>query len=168
MKGFNARRRFAACAFVVACLSGCSSDEGTASDVGEIGLNLQLAPRVTLDSVSRTVSNAGTGFSRSGTVNVRSSNGLSFQIGGLPTGSGYIITLSATSVDGSLSCLGSASFEVVAGSVTPVGLELDCVGARADAGAVIVTGTAQVCANIDALDVAPLETSVNGNIALGA
>jgi hypothetical protein len=168
MKGFNARRRLAACAFVVACLSACASDEGTTGDVGEIGLNLQLAPRVTLDSVSWTVSNAGTGFSRSGTVNVRSSNGLTFQIGGLPTGGGYLITLSATSVDGSLSCLGSASFDVVAGTVSPVSVELDCVGARADAGSVVITGTAQVCANIDALDVAPLETSVNGNIALAA
>jgi hypothetical protein len=32
----------------------------------------------------------------------------------------------------------------------------------------VVTGTAQVCANIDALDAAPLETSVNGTIALAA
>jgi hypothetical protein len=168
MKGFNARRRLAACAFVVACLSACASDEGNPDDVGEIGLNLQLAPRVTLDSVSWTVSNAGSGFSRSGTVNVRLSNGLSFQIGGLPTGGGYLITLSATSVDGSLSCLGSASFDVVPGTVSPVSVELDCVGARADAGAIVVTGTAQVCANIDSLDVAPLETTVNGSIALAA
>jgi hypothetical protein len=160
-------------ALSLAGLSGCSSDTGSdpggsEGDVGNIGLELQLAPGVTVNTVSWTVSNVGNGFTRSGSVNVQFSNTVSFQVGGLPAGSGYSIALTATSVDGSFTCSGSASFSVMAGTVSSVNVNLACSAAPGGNGSVAVHGTTQICANIDALSVSPLETTVNNPIALSA
>jgi len=157
-------------------LGSCSNDTGNRTtavgpggdSVGEIGLQLQIAPGVTINTVNWTISNATSGFVRSGSVNEQFSNTISFQVGGIPAGAGYSIALSATSVDGSFSCSGSASFSVTAGATTSVGITLTCSAGAADAGTIVVSGTKQICANIDSLSVAPLETTVNNPIALSA
>src|SRR3954453_4065450 len=139
----------------MASISACSSESGTYSNVavegatGNVGMQLQIAPGVTVNTVSWSITNATTGFSKSGTVNVQFSNVVKFQVGGLPSGAGYTITLTATSVDGTISCSGSASFSVVPGATTGVTLTLVCTGAAADAGTIVVNGSTQVCANIN-------------------
>ena len=77
--------------------------------------------------ISWNITNAGTGFSRSGTVNVQNSNTIRFQVGGLPAGAGYTVNLTATTVDGAFSCAGSAGFSVAAGMTNPVMLTLTCM-----------------------------------------
>jgi len=146
---------------------GCASeaDEGP---TGSLSMELQIAPGVTINSVAFTINNPGTGFSKTGTVNVRFSNTISFQTGAIPAGPGYTITLSATSVDGSFSCSGSAPFTVAAGSTTAVGLTLSCSTAPAGQGTIVVNGTTQICANLDSLSASPLETAVGTPIALSA
>ena len=86
----------------------------------------------------------------------------------MPAATGYTISLSATSVDGSFSCAGSATFDVTAGATVNVGITLACTTAGSNKGTVVVNGTTQICANIDSLSVAPLETTVNNPIALAA
>ena len=95
-------------------------------DVGTIGLDLQVAPGVTISTISWNITNAGTGFSRSGTVNVQNSNTIRFQVGGLPAGAGYTIALTAMTADGAFSCAGSAPFFVMAGMTSAVSLTLTC------------------------------------------
>jgi hypothetical protein len=129
-------------------------------------MQLQLAPGVSVNTVNWSITNATTGFSRSGSVNVQFSNVVKFQVGGLPSGAGYTITLTATSVDGTISCSGSASFSVVPGATTGVNLTLVCTGASPDAGTIVVNGATQVCANINSLSVFPLETTVDQPISL--
>ena len=58
-------------------------------DIGTIGFSLQVAPGVTISTISWSITNTATGFSRSGTVNVQNSNTIRFQVGGLPAGAGY-------------------------------------------------------------------------------
>jgi hypothetical protein len=53
-------------------------------------------------------------------VDVRFSDMLALQVGGIPAGGGYTIALSAMSVDGAFRCAGSADFEVSAQTTTPV------------------------------------------------
>jgi hypothetical protein len=118
--------------------------------------------------VTWTINNATTGFTRSGTVNVRFSNNLQFLTGAIPAGSGYTILLAATSADGAFSCTGMASFNVTAGGITPIGLTFNCSTAPPGQGGIVVTGTTQVCANLDSVGVSPLETAVNTPIALSA
>src|SRR5205809_6962642 len=87
-------------------LMGCSQPPPSTQegDVGTIGFALQVAPGVTVNTISWTIGNTGSGLSQSGTVNVQNSNTIRFQIGGLPSGAGYTIALTATSVDGAFSC----------------------------------------------------------------
>jgi hypothetical protein len=144
---------------------GClGSDEPT----GSIGMELQIAPGVTINTVNWTISNPTTGFTRAASVNVRSSNTISFQTGGIPAAAGYTIALTAMSVDGAFACSGSAGFSVTARTTTTVGLTLSCSTAPAGQGTVVVNGTTQICANLDSLGASPLETAVNTQISLSA
>jgi hypothetical protein len=99
---------------------------------------------------------------------VQVSNIVRFQIGGLPSGAGYTITLTGTSVDATIACSGSADFSVVPGATTAVNLNLICTGGAADAGTIVVNGSTQVCANINSISVFPLETTVDSTVALSA
>src|SRR5262249_46380543 len=101
--------------------SGCSTNDGSASrsDVGSIGLALQLASGATLNSVSYTITGPG-GFSRAGTIDTSQSTTISAVIGDIPAGSGYSIALQGTTTDGRTSCAGAATFNVVAHATTAV------------------------------------------------
>jgi hypothetical protein len=147
--------------------TGCS-DEVDDETTGTVEMDLQIGPSVTINTVTWTISNAMTGFTRSGTVNVKFSNSLQFVTGGLPAGAGYTLLLAATSADGAFSCTGTASFTVTAGSITPINLTFTCSTAPPGQGGVVVVGTTQVCANLDSVGVSPLETAVNTPIALSA
>jgi hypothetical protein len=143
---------------------GEAADENT----GTVGMELQIAPGVTINTVNWTISNATTGFTRTGSVTVRFSNTISFQAGAIPAATGYSITLSATSVDGAFACSGSASFNITAGATSLVALTLNCSTAPAGQGTVVVGGTTQICANLDSVSASPLETEVNTPISLAA
>lgn len=154
---------------VVAVLSlmvGCSTEPAPA--MGGMTMDLDIAPGVSIDTVSWTIQNAATGYLRSGDVDVQFSSTLAFQVGALPAGSGYTIALSAMSVDGAFQCAGSAEFEVSAQTTTPVAIQLYCSATTAGTGTVLVTGTTQICAALTALEASPLETSVHAPIALSA
>jgi len=147
--------------------AGCAS-EAADGPMGSIAMELQIAPGVTINTVNWSITNSGTSFTKSGSVNVRFSNTISFQTGGIPAGTGYAITLTATSVDGSFSCTGTANFSVTAGTTTPVSLTLNCSTAPGGNGTIVVVGTTQVCANLDSVGVSPLETAVGTPISLSA
>ena len=101
--------------------SGCSTDGGSASksDVGSIGLALQLASGTTLNSVSYTITGPSS-FSRAGTIDTSQSTTITAVIGGLPAGSGFSIALDGTTTDGGTHCLGAAPFDVAAHATTAV------------------------------------------------
>src|SRR6185436_19557567 len=138
-----------ASAMSFSCSPPPSSGDG---DVGTVGFELQVAPGVTISTVSWNIANAGTAFTLSGTVNVQNSNTLRFQVGGVPAATGYTITLNATTVGAALTCTGSAPFNVVAGMTTAVSLTLACQAGNGS-GTVVVTGTTAVCATITGLSV---------------
>lgn len=163
-----ARTSLAGVAMAIMTLaSGCTM-EAADEAMGTVGMELQIAPGVTINTVNWTISNSTSGFSRMGSVSVRFSNTIAFQVGAIPTGAGYSISLTATSVDGAFTCSGSASFSSNAGAITPVSLTLSCSTAPGGAGTIVVIGTTQVCANLDSLGASPLETAVNTPISLSA
>jgi len=147
-------------------LFGCSSEPLSSADaeqVGSLGLNLQAAPGVTLNSVTYTV--AGNGFSKAGTIDTSGSNTISGTIGGIPAGKGYTITLSATSAEGSATFTGSASFDVTAGKTTAVTVHLKGTASTGN-GSVSVNGTLNVGPVIDELTVTPLTLNVGSKVTL--
>src|SRR3954465_1006025 len=125
----HARNAILVSSFLAATLSACSPppSSGHDGDVGTIGLALQVAPGVTINTISWSIANATTAFTQSGTVNVQNSNTIRFQVGGLPAGAGYTITLNATSADGAFTCAGMAGFAVTAGMTSTVSVMLTCV-----------------------------------------
>jgi hypothetical protein len=150
---------------LIACSGAMPEDGAGDASRGDVGVELQLAPGVTLNTVSWTVTNAASGFTRSGSVNVKSSNSIRFRVGGLPAGSGYSLELSGTSVDGSLTCSGSATFTVALGAPIRVDVTLACSRPPRN-GSIEVSGTTQICATIDSLDVSSLEAGLGAPVAL--
>jgi hypothetical protein len=146
---------------------GCLGD-AREEDTGELSMELQIAPGVSVSTVNWTINNIETGFMRSGSVPVRFSNTISFQTGALPSGVGYTIALTATSTDGAFTCTGTAGFRVTPFVVTPVTLTLNCSTTPPQQGGIIVIGGTQICSNLDSLGASPLETAVNTPISLSA
>src|SRR5262249_55019693 len=70
---------------------------------GNVSVDLDVAPGVTVDTVSYAITGPG-GFTRSGTIDVSDSVSLSAVISGLPAGTGYSINLTATATDGVTTC----------------------------------------------------------------
>ncbi|HYQ30113.1 MAG TPA: lamin tail domain-containing protein [Polyangiaceae bacterium] len=150
---------------------GCSAADSSApapvanESVGSIGLALQ-AGGVTLNSVSYTI--VGTGFSKSGTIDVKNSTLISAVIGGIPAGTGYSITLSASdATNNGTTCTGSASFSVTGGATTSTQVHLQCK-APSKTGSLMVSGVLNICPVIDSLSVAPAETTVGSAVGLSA
>jgi hypothetical protein len=158
----------------VTSLAGCGSQSdrpsthapGSQESVGSVGLNLQLASGATINSASYTITGPNA-FTKTGTINLTSATKLSATIGGLPAGTGYTITLSATSTDGSTSCGGSAGFNVVAHQTAVATVPVACKEA-ARTGSVLVNGTLNICPTIDGINTNPAEVQVGGTIAISA
>lgn len=164
--------------FALACVGcvtvmGCSGgDEANApspesrSSTGSIDLDLQLASGATINTASYSITGPN-GFTKSASLDLSASSTLSAVIGGLPPGTGFQITITATSTDGATSCSGSASFDVLAGQTVSVTVPISCSEA-ASTGSIIVNGTLNLCPTIGGISANPAEVQVGGAIALSA
>jgi len=146
--------------------SGCSSEplrNMGAEQLGSLGLNLDVGSGVTLSSVSYVIT--GNGLNKTGSIDVSGAATINGTIGGIPAGSGYTITLTATSTDGATSFTGSAGFNVIAGKTTAVTIHLKGVAASGN-GSVTVNGTLNVAPVIDEVSVTPINVFVGSSITL--
>src|SRR5690606_38221975 len=98
-----------------------------------------------------------------GSIDVSDSPTISATIGGIPAGSGYTITLLATSVEDETSFTGSAKFDVTAGHTTPVTVHLKGVGASNN-GSVAVNATLNLAPVVDELTVTPQTVFVGSSV----
>jgi hypothetical protein len=159
----------AATASVVGCSTGPStgsSSPGSEDSTGSIGLQLTLPGGEIIDTVAYTIT--GNGQDLTGTINVAASQTISFLIGGIPAGSGYTIALTATTTDGTTTCVGSTTFSVTARQTTTVDLNLQCHATAADAGSISVVATTSNCATWNSVSANPNETTVGSAVALSA
>jgi hypothetical protein len=153
------RWSFVASLATAALVGGCdgSSNVGgggsAVSGTGSVRLALLLGNGSKVSSASYSISGPG-GFTQSGSLDVSNSSTISGVIGGLPAGSGYTISISATSTDGTTSCAGSAGFSVTAGATTSVTIHLTCHEAPTT-GTISVNGTINICPNIDSVSANP-------------
>lgn len=157
-----------------AAVVGCSSDskDGKSESGGEIGLNFDVAPGVVVNLVTYTITGNGQP-DQTGTINVSDPAAtVSALIGGLPASppgapGDYTITLNATSVDMVVTCVGSATFDVVAAAQTDVNIDMQC-SAGETRGEVEVNGTFNLCPTLTSWIAAPLTVSTSGEIAVSA
>jgi len=123
---------------------------------GSVALTIPQSNAV-ITSVHYTI--AGNGTTISGDISVPMPNdSVTAFVSGLPAGP-YTITLSASSTDGRVSCQGSDPFAIEAGLTTPVTVLLLCQ-TRHDTGNVAVSGSFQLCPNIDSAIATPSVTLV--------
>jgi hypothetical protein len=147
---------------------GCSSGDEIDDKVDcltSLRLNLEVADGTVIDLVEYTIT--GDGMMPMGGVIDTSAPGATASVEqfGIPAGTGYVVTMVATSVDGTLMCGGSASFDVEAGVSTDVMVLLHCKGAQ-QFGGVRVNGKLNVCAELDKVVVAPLQTATGYALAV--
>jgi arylsulfatase A-like enzyme len=149
-----------------ATLQSCASeplDSDGAEQAGSLGVRLEVAPGVTLSTVAYTIT--GNGFVKKGSIDTSGAPTISGRIGGIPAGTGYTLTLTATSTEGVTTFTGSATFDVTAGRTTSVDIHLRAAGTRGK-GSVSVNGTLNVGPVIDELTVTPLTVEVGSRITL--
>jgi len=149
---------------VVGCVSE-QVDSSNTGQLGSLGLELEVAPGVTLSSVSYHIEKGD--FSKTGSIDVGDSPTISGTIGGIPAGAGYTITLTATSVEDETSFTGSASFDVTAGGTTSVTIHLKGAGASGN-GNVAVNATLNLAPLVDELTATPQTVFVGGSVTLKA
>ena len=149
-------------------LAGCGRDKGGAGEVeaaGSVSFSLTAAPGVTLSSVAYTVT--GNGFTKTGAIDTSGAPTIGGTIGGIPAGKGYVITLTAASVEGGATFTGSATFDVTAGATTSVTVHLNG-GGKTGNGSVVVNGTINVSPRLDEVTVTPQTVFVGSSIKLAA
>src|SRR5262245_55200092 len=105
-----------------ACMGPPHAPQG---DVGNLQASLQLSPTAALNTASYSITGPNA-FMRSGTVDVSHSNTISFTIGGIPAGSGYNATITATATDGVTTCNGAGMFSITAGMTSLVMVNVRC------------------------------------------
>jgi hypothetical protein len=127
---------------------------------------LQLAGGQSIQSASYTIIGPNN-FTKSGSIDLSSATRLSATVGGLPAGAGYSISMTANAADGSVSCAGSASFNVLAHATVSVPVALACHEAPRT-GSVLIAGQLNICPSIDSIGANPTEVQVGGSIALAA
>jgi len=126
--------------FLAAATAACSSgnpspatgpavaeSDAALSVVGSIGTELLLPGGTeTIDQISYVLMN-GTTPLYSGVIDVSNAGANSFVIGNIPAGADYTLQLSATSVDGSVTCSGTTSgISIEDRTSTPVEVNLVC------------------------------------------
>ncbi len=172
-----------AVAIAAPSMSGCSSSQNDSGNnggqgpghqaLGTIGMDLTLPGGETITSVNWTI-NQGATVVKTGTYSVpAAATTISFFIPNVAAGSGYTITLSATSPDGAISCIGTSSpFTVTAQTTTDVNVFLTCTSTSADGGAnsggVLVNGTPVDCATWTSASAQPAAAVTGGVVALAA
>lgn len=159
---------------VLACtavaISACDRSElsaepvAPAGEVGTIGLGLTLSSAIVVNFVSYSIS--GNGFSRAGQIDVSDPGAApSFQVGGVPTGTGYEVNLTAQSTDGQTNCAGSGLVDVEPNQINAVMIVMQCrtVGTT---GVVDVGGSFNSCPVVTSYSGSPATVSVGGSIAV--
>ncbi|MEO6603197.1 MAG: hypothetical protein ABIQ16_25145, partial [Polyangiaceae bacterium] len=142
---------------------GAANGARDADRAGEVSLELNVGG-VAVAGAAYVITGPAA-YSKSGRIELGSSNGLSAVIGGIPVDQGYTITINATSVDGTTTCSGSGSFNVTAHTTTPVTVNLSCHQERRT-GSVAVNGAINVCPTIDGISANPSEVTVGQSVAL--
>ena len=152
------------------CGVSCQSQSGGLSaDEGQVVLALTLPGGATISSVAWTVKSSSTQVLASGTTNTsRSGATASFGVG-LQAGTGYVVTMTATTSAGDTCSGSSAAFNVVANQTSPpVSVNLNCGTIATDGGglgSVLVTGTVvpgDSCPALASWTISPETAAANG------
>jgi hypothetical protein len=133
-------------------------------------MKLTLPGGESLASVSWTITgpNGASTVVQKGTANVQNSQTIAFTVADIPAGTNYAVAIAGTSVDGTVTCAGSATFSVTSRTTTNVTVLLQCNSLVPDAGSASIGGTTFDCAVATGVSASPSETTVGGTVSLTA
>jgi hypothetical protein len=124
---------------------GAAPPVGAVGETGKVALRLSLGGETEIDSVKYVLQN-GSAVVQQGTLLTNNSAAINFELGQIPSGPGYSITLSASSPDGGVSCLGSSgTFTVQPRATIPEQVQLICTSGAIDSGMVVAKGLESFC-----------------------
>jgi hypothetical protein len=160
-------------AFLAAALLGASAcstlpDDAVTADDGPTtsSVRLALSTTTTVPIASATYLMTGpNGYDRMGTISAGTGGELSALVGGIPPGTGYQVTIDGTSRDASVTCSGSATFDVSAHTTTGVSVPLLCREVTGT-GSVAITDTTNVCPVVDGVSADPPGAASGATVAL--
>lgn len=149
---------------MISALACGSRQEADSASTGTASMEISLPAGSQIASVQYAIS--GNGITTiTGSIDISGAGATtSFQVTGIPAGTGYTVRLDASSTDGATTCTGMASFDVTAGATTHVTVLLQCTGANT--GSVVVNGV--WCPVVSSYAVSPLAIAVGGTIAVNA
>ena len=134
------------------------------SQLGQVGVALQVAPGTMLRTVRYTLTRGGE-FARSGAL--QASVGTTFNLVlRLPAGAGYRLGLAAQ-LEGEARCVGMAEFDVVIGGTTRVDVRMRCEGAPS-LGTIHINGNLNLCPFAERISAMPAQARIGGSIVLVA
>ncbi len=139
---------------LVGCGKGASDNSGAGSteDVGSVSLALQLASGGVINTFSYSLTGPS---SKTGTIDVSQSTTVSAVIGPIAAGSGYVVSLTGTTTDGTTTCTGtSGMFTVTPKMTAAVTVGIACRKA-ATTGSVLISGVLNFCPSIDSVSANP-------------
>jgi hypothetical protein len=143
---------------------GCSrgvSPRTETQGVGAVRLSLTVPGGKTLSSAAYEIRAASGAVVALGTIDVRDPNAtVAFEVG-VPAGAGYVLSMSATTDDGTACAGTSAPFDVVAGGSVGVQVPIQCGSGTSPppSGSVIAQATLDSCPMITSSMASPLVTS---------
>jgi cysteine-rich repeat protein len=142
----------------------CGGSETTAVELGNVTISVQVTPGLPLERVGYQLENARARLALEGSLALDEAARATAAVRSIPAGRPWTVALTATSADGDVTCLGSASFEVLARQTTSVMATLTC---QSRSGAVLTTAPSKRCSIIQSLAVAPTQTALGGALELG-
>jgi hypothetical protein len=147
-----------------------AANPGASEQTGSVGITLTLPGGARVDAITWVITgpNGGSTLVQQGTVNVQNSTSIGFLVGGIAPGTNYGVALSGTSVDGMVTCAGSATFGIASRTTTNVTVLLQCNSAASEAGSALINASPYNCAALASVTAMPLETTVGNSVALTA
>jgi hypothetical protein len=143
--------------------TGSAGDPAGEEGTGSVSAQLTVPGGLTIDHVDYTLSNGINLYQGTGKVGQQS---LSIAVGNVRPGSGYTVTLTAPTTDGTVVCRGQSALFTVAGStVTAVDVPLACTS-TAEAGLVSIGGTLSSCVTVNKIVANPPTAPAGGQITL--
>jgi hypothetical protein len=159
-----------ALAVAASTLASCSDDRPTNPggvsnpNAGTVAFLLTVPNGTELDAVGYRLTNGAGATVQSGQISVKDSQSIQFQLGNVPPGGGYTVTVTASGPSG-VTCSGSAGpFSVALRATTSVQVGMACYAPGSDAGTVFVTGQPYLCGTWNSIaTVGPDNQGTNGS-----
>lgn len=145
----------------------CLSTPEDGAPIASLELGFELADESQVDEVVYSITGNGID-SIEGVIDTRAPGATaSVEVFGIPSGTQYLVTLTATATDGETTCEGSSRFDVSPGVVTEVHVMLGCKRTPRFGG-VRANGELNLCTDLIKVIASPLQTSIANGLILSA